>query len=66
MGRVKTIAIKSMAREILNENGALFSEDFEKNKQALSKVRPIKSKRIRNIIAGYLASEMKKVKKSGV
>lgn len=66
MGRVKTTAIKSIASKLLEKHGDRFSEDFEKNKEALKELQPIKSKRIRNILAGYLANEVKKLKKSGI
>jgi small subunit ribosomal protein S17e len=66
MGRIKLIAIKTLGNELIKEHGNKFSEDFEKNKIALDKIKTIKSKKIRNILAGYITSEMKKIKKSGI
>lgn len=66
MGRIKTIAIKNIAAELVREHGDAFSDDFEKNKKILEKLRPIESKRVRNALAGYLANEVKKIKKSGI
>jgi small subunit ribosomal protein S17e len=66
MGRVKSVAIKTLGNEMIKEHGNLFTEDFEKNKEMLLKIKKIKSKKIRNILAGYITKEMKRVKKSGV
>ena len=60
------IAIKTMASDLIREHGNVFSDDFEKNKKALETLKPIKSKRVRNALAGYLANEAKKVKRSGI
>ena len=66
MGRIKNTAIKTLASQLIREQGEKFTEDFEKNKEILADVKPIKSKRVRNILAGYIAKEMKRVKKSGI
>ncbi|MEM4330833.1 MAG: 30S ribosomal protein S17e [Candidatus Pacearchaeota archaeon] len=52
MGRIKSKAIKRTALELLEKEGNLFSEEFEKNKNLLKGLFP--SKKIRNKIAGYL------------
>jgi small subunit ribosomal protein S17e len=66
MGRIKTIAVKNLGNELIKEYGSKFSTDFEKNKEALSEIKDIKSKRIRNILAGYITKKMKIIKKSGI
>ena len=66
MGRVKSVAIKTLGRELIAKHGSKFSEDFETNKRVLGDIMPIKSKRIRNILAGYITSKMKLIKKSGI
>jgi len=66
MGRIKSTAIKTMARDLIQEHGSKFSTDFEKNKKLLSEIKPIESKRVRNILAGQIVNEMKKIKQSGV
>ena len=66
MGRVKTIAVKSLADELIKAHGDKFTTDFEKNKNILEEVKPIKSKKIRNVLAGYVAKKMKAAEKSGV
>ena len=66
MGRVKNIGVKTMGDDILKEHAEKFSEDFERNKKILEEIKTIKSKKIRNILAGYITNEMKKIKKSGL
>lgn len=66
MGRIKSIAIKRLGEELIKEHGGKFSADFEKNKKALAEVKPIKSKRIRNILAGYITKKMQQIKSSGI
>lgn len=60
MGRVKNIAIKSLGNQLIEENKGTFTADFEKNKKILAEVKPITSKRIRNILAGYITTKIKK------
>ncbi len=66
MGRIKTVAIKSLGKELIKEHGSKFSTDFEKNKEALNEIKDIKSKRVRNILAGYITRRMQIIKKSGI
>lgn len=66
MGRIKSLAIKRLARELIVSYGDKFSTDFEHNKEVLKEVKPIHSKRIRNILAGYITKEMERIKKSGI
>ena len=66
MGRIKTTSIKSLATEIMAEHGSKFTEDFEKNKKVLADIKKIESKRVRNILAGCITTEVKKIKKSGL
>jgi len=66
MGRVKSVAIKTLGDDLIKEFGAKFSTDFEQNKKILEEVRPIKSKRTRNVLAGYISKEMYKIRKRGI
>ncbi len=63
MGRIKTTPIKVLAEELIKEHEKKFSADFEKNKKALQETKPLKSKKIRNILAGYITKKMKQTKK---
>ncbi len=66
MGRVKSIAVKVLANELIKEHGDKFTTDFEKNKKVLNEVKKIKSKRVRNILVGYISKRMQQIKKSGI
>ena len=55
MGKIKSMLIKRTGKKLLSENG--FTEDFNNNKRMLSLTMP--SKKIRNILAGYM-SRLKK------
>jgi small subunit ribosomal protein S17e len=64
MGRIKSKAIKNLAREIIAEHGNRLTADFEKNKKILHEVRKIESKKVRNVVAGYITKEMERSKRS--
>ena len=55
MGRIKTAFIKRITHEIFDKYPEKFSEDFEANKKSLEDVIAVRSKKLRNVIAGYLA-----------
>ena len=66
MGKIKSIAIKNLARDMIEEHGDRFTTDFDKNKKIVDEVRKIDSKYIRNVVAGYITKEMQRAKKSAV
>jgi small subunit ribosomal protein S17e len=66
MGRIKGVGVKVLGKELIEKFGDRFSEEFENNKKVLEEVKKIQSKRTRNIMAGYIAKEMKRIKKSGI
>lgn len=55
MGRIKTKQIKRVTQEINEKYNSEFSQDFNANKKQLPAVADIKSKKLRNQIAGYLS-----------
>ncbi|MHA2225111.1 MAG: 30S ribosomal protein S17e [Candidatus Hodarchaeales archaeon] len=60
MGKVRTTAVKIISRQIVKEYGEHLSPDsFDHNKDIVSKVAIIHSKRFRNQIAGYVTHQMK-------
>ena len=61
MGRVKSIAIKTLGDDIIREHPKKLKTDFEGNKKALAGITEIKSKRTRNVLAGYITKKMKAV-----
>lgn len=54
MGRIKTKFAKRKTRELIKKYGEHFVTDFAQNKLQVTKHAVIQSKKIRNIIAGYV------------
>lgn len=55
MGRIKTQLVKRAALKLIKEHPNTFKKDFSENKTLLMGVCEIYSKKLRNVIAGYLA-----------
>lgn len=55
MDRIKRISI-----ELLENNPDRFTNDFEKNKQAIKEIAIVRSKVLRNRIAGFITSVMRR------
>ena len=55
--------IKRLATEILNEHKGKFGTDFSTNKQFLNEVSIIRSKGLKNEIAGYITKILKRQQK---
>ncbi|MAG45229.1 MAG: 30S ribosomal protein S17e [Nanoarchaeota archaeon] len=54
MGRIKTQLVKRIALKLMRMDSDRFKKDFSENKKILAEVSEINSKKLRNIIAGYL------------
>lgn len=65
MSRVRTNHIKIMSEKLLEAHPDKFTTDFTKNKEVLNEMLEIDSKKIRNVMAGYLAHLMVKKDKLG-
>ena len=52
MGRIKTTLVKRTAKQLIEKTTDSFAPEFEQNKKSLGKTMP--SKRMRNMIAGYI------------
>lgn len=63
MGSIKNRAIRTMGKELVKKHRNSFSENFRKNKEALGKFVDVRSKKIKNMLAGYITNEMKRLKK---
>ena len=64
MGRVRTAMIKKMAMMLLEKYGDKFTDNFEENKKLLKEILTIPSKKIRNVLAGYITELKSKSKKA--
>jgi small subunit ribosomal protein S17e len=62
MGRIKTSFIKAVAKDLFEKHSDKFTTNFSKNKKLVKELADIKSKKLRNIIAGYL-TRLKKQEK---
>jgi len=56
MGRIKTSFAKHVGQELYGKHSDLFTADFSKNKQVLKQLAIIKSKKLTNVITGYITS----------
>ena len=54
MGKVRGALVKRTARKLLESYPEAFTGDFERNKRAVSQLLEVRSKKLRNQIAGYI------------
>ncbi|MBN2052741.1 30S ribosomal protein S17e [Candidatus Woesearchaeota archaeon] len=59
MGRIKTRLVKSITHSLLEEHRDSFSANYEENKIKVAELVTVKSKKLRNIIAGYVTRMIK-------
>ncbi len=62
MGRIKTIFIKRIGRELVESNPDKFTDDYAKNKAIVKEMTVASSRKLLNIVAGYVTS-LKKQKR---
>ncbi len=60
MGRIKTMLIKRVTLNLFANHKDKFTKDFTQNKKIVPEYADIPSKKLRNVIAGYLTRLMKK------
>ena len=54
MGRIRTKFIKRNADKLMRENIGSFTSSFEENKVQVVQFAEVPSKKIRNLLAGYI------------
>lgn len=59
---IKPTYIKALSEELLTKHGNRFSKDFDENKQIVSEVTVIESKRVRNRVAGNITRRVNRKK----
>ena len=59
MGKVRSILIKNVSKELINKYPDIFTVDFEQNKKLLDRYAEIDSKHLRNRISGYIVKLLK-------
>jgi len=66
MGRIKTMLIKRTVNSLIAKHPDRFKDDFEENKKLVEDVAEIRSKKLRNVIAGYLTRLVKVQKREQI
>jgi small subunit ribosomal protein S17e len=61
LGRIRQTFIKRAGDELIEKFEDRFTTDFETNKKVVEEVALISTKRLRNRIAGYITSKVKKM-----
>ena len=64
VGRIKTKLVKRNGEELLKIYPDRFSEDFDDNKKSLPDISEIHSKKLKNVIAGYITRLVRRKNKS--
>jgi len=59
MGRVRTGFVKRQGESLMKQFKGLFSTKFEDNKKKVDEVAEVPTKKLRNLIAGYITKKQK-------
>lgn len=59
MGRIKTKLSKRLSNDLLAFHRSKFDKDFETNKKVVGELLSGASKKVRNVVAGYVTRLMK-------
>ncbi|MFC1690575.1 30S ribosomal protein S17e [Nanoarchaeota archaeon] len=62
MGRIKTSLVKRITNEAIAAHPDEASKEFEKNKAFVQASTTVMSKKMRNVIAGYVTRQKKNAK----
>lgn len=60
MGTVKPAYIKNIAMDLLKKYPDVFTNSFDENKKLVQELTNVKSKTVRNRIAGYITRKINK------
>lgn len=59
MGKIRTVLIKRISRELVDRYSVSFTTDFDNNKVVVDELLTNTTKRLRNRIAGYITHLVK-------
>ncbi|MEM1569403.1 MAG: 30S ribosomal protein S17e [Candidatus Bathyarchaeia archaeon] len=59
MGKIRHASIKRTAKILLEKYGGKFTSDYETNKKLVEELVNVSSKKLRNLLAGYITSLIK-------
>ncbi|MCX8204555.1 MAG: 30S ribosomal protein S17e [Candidatus Nezhaarchaeota archaeon] len=65
MGKVRPVAVKSMARRLVAQFNDKFTTNFEENKKLIAELTTVRAKHLRNRLAGYITRLVKTTKAKG-
>jgi small subunit ribosomal protein S17e len=65
MGRIKTQQIKSKGEDLFALHASEYTADFNANKLLVTKHAVVRSKKLRNVLAGYMSRRAKKAQERG-
>jgi len=54
MGRIKTSFVKRIGKEVFELHAEKFTGDYTKNKEMIRQLADVKSKKLLNVVAGYV------------
>lgn len=60
MGRIKTDRVKRNAKKLYELDTKAFSLNFDKNKKSVNAMAEVRSKKLRNLLAGQISRIVKK------
>jgi small subunit ribosomal protein S17e len=60
MGRIKTLQIKRVTHELMRIHRGKFSGDYGENKKVVNRLISTPSKKLKNVISGYVTRLVKK------
>ncbi|BFI73071.1 30S ribosomal protein S17e [Nanoarchaeota archaeon] len=64
MGRILHGKFRREANKILEKYGNLFTTDYKKNIKILQAITSLPSKRLRNMLAGYITRQIRRLQSS--
>jgi len=56
VGRIKTTFVKNIGKDLMEKHPESFTGSFEDNKKALAPLISFTSRKMRNLVAGYITS----------
>ena len=59
MGRIKTKQILRLTKDLMKLYGDQFNDKFENNKEIVQKFAQFPSKKLRNVVSGYITRLVK-------
>lgn len=59
MGRIRTGFVKRQGESLMKKFKGQFSSKFEENKKKVTEVADVPTKKLRNLVAGYITKKFK-------